>query len=58
MCPLSSVIKLYNNRAVNSMDIPGVTWNRLETYILEMFELLIGSKRLGKGLEIIEQRVL
>jgi len=40
------------------METLGMSWNRLESYILEMYELLEGRKVLGKGLDIVENRVL
>ena len=39
------------------VEMVGMSWNRLESYVLEMYELLNGNNRLGKGLEIIENRV-
>lgn len=40
------------------MEMVRKSWNRLETYILETYELLNGDNTLGKGLEVVENRVL
>ena len=51
-------IILYSSRVVKHVEMVRKSWNRLETYILENYELLSGKKQLGKGLEVVEQTVL